>query len=330
MVYLDFYPTAGPVAFEDGFTQFHFVVTILGIGEQGRRFPATGDVLINGPVLHLMTIRKPFSMSSGIVRKAGHIFAKSSGGPLEDLIRFIPPTDDYFIRLLDIPTHTALGSVDSQRETAFPPGGDLRNRRIRVHAVRVTMGRTAKLEQHTPKILRIDRVRYHGRRIDLSKGLHLASWASACFVKRLQVGKYGLCWGTEDEGNGVNPVRTNVADRTQFPAFRRQQTPVIIGLFEQPILKEMPVHLNDLPQVTSGDEGSHLQDRGEKSAHVINRKDRPPRARLPYRGDDLRRLSGRHAERFFAEDMLARLQAREALLDVNLIGRGNVNDVDIG
>ena len=60
----------------------------------------------------------------------------------------------------------------------------------------------------------------------------------------------------------------DVGDRPELAAFLGQQPPIVIGLFEQPVLKVRTVDVDDVAQVAAGNHFAELQD-GRVKAHVV-------------------------------------------------------------
>src|SRR6266542_6884626 len=77
-------PPASLAALENRLAQLHLVVPILGGGEKHGRPSAADDVLVNGAVMHLVTVGKALGMAAGIIGEAGHVFTEPRGGALEN------------------------------------------------------------------------------------------------------------------------------------------------------------------------------------------------------------------------------------------------------
>ena len=137
-----------------------------------------------------------------------------------------------------------------------------------MHAIRVAMTGFAELEQHAAEVLGVHLVGHHGFPALLGEGLHLAPRTQALLVKRLDVGKHVRGFGTKDETHRINPMRADVTHRAEFPTFTGEHAPVVVGLMQQPILEEMPLNMNDLPEVTTLHQRPHLQHSREEAAHV--------------------------------------------------------------
>ena len=197
-----------------------------------------------------------------------------------------------------------------------------------MHVVGEAVRRPPETQQQAPEVLGVDMVRDEVGRIRLGKGLQLRPRTLPDLVKGLGMREHGLRLGAEDEGNGVDPMRPDVADRPQGPTFRGQYPPVVIGLLEQPVLEEVSLHMDDAPDVPALDHGAHLEDGGEEPAHVVHREHR--RRTLPQRGQHPLGLARVHAQRLLADDVLPRGQRRQRLLHVHLVGGRDVDDVDIG
>jgi hypothetical protein len=57
--------------------------------------------------------------------------------------------------------------------------------------------------------------------------------------------------GAQDEGDGVDPVGADVADRAEFAAFAGEDAPVVVGLLDEPVLEEMTLHVHDPAEVAA-------------------------------------------------------------------------------
>ena len=100
-------------------------MAIVRRGEKFGALASAGDVLVNGAIMHLMTVREPFRMASRIVRKADHVLTETGCAALKDLVRLIPASQSDLVGLLQVPLHAAFGTVDSKIEAAFPSGRHL-------------------------------------------------------------------------------------------------------------------------------------------------------------------------------------------------------------
>ncbi len=79
------------------------MVTIGGAGKQGRRLFATGDVLIDGAVMHLVRIAEALRMAAGVVGKPGDVFAETGGSALEvvDRLAVLDRMDRITVSMMD-------------------------------------------------------------------------------------------------------------------------------------------------------------------------------------------------------------------------------------
>ena len=268
-------------------------------------------------------------MAARIIGEAGDILAEPRGRALQHLVGLVAAPEDDLVRVLQVPPHAALGAVDAHGEVALPSGGHLRDRGVGVDAFRETMRRIAEVQQQAPEILGVHSVRHHRRRIALREGLHLARRTVPRRVEGPEVSEHALRLGAEDERHRVDPMGADVADRAELAALAGEQAPVVVGVLEQPVLEEVALHMDDPPEIAALDQRAHLQHRGEEAAHVVHGEDRAARARLAHRRDDLGRLLRGHAQRLLADHVLAGLERVERLLDVDLVGRGDVDDVHV-
>ena len=131
----------------------------------------------------------------------------------------------------------------------------------------------------------------------------------------------------QNEGHGINPVCSDVADRPQFAAFRSQKAPIVVGFMEQPVLEKVPLHMDDFSQITACDHGAHLKDGREEPAHVVDGKHR--RIGFAHCRHDPSGFPGIHAQRFFTNHVFACLEGLERLRHMRFVGRGDVDDIDV-
>ena len=94
---------------------------------------------------------------------------------------------------------------------------------------------------------------------------------------------------------------------------------------KQPILKEVPLDMNDSAEIAACDHGSQLKDGREESAHVVHGEYRC--VGFLNRSNHTGRFPGVHAQWFFADDVLARTQGLERLRHMRLVGRSDVDDI---
>ena len=153
-----------------------------------------------------------------------------------------------------------------------------------MHAVGEAVCGFSEFQEHAAEVLGVAAVGQHRLRVHLREGLHLTARPITCLVKRLQVREHALRARAEDEGDGVNPVSADVTDGAELAALAREQTPVVIGRVQQPVLKKMSLHVDDLPEVAALHQRAHLKHGRKEPAHVVHRKDR--RARALRGGDD--------------------------------------------
>ncbi len=123
----------------------------------------------------------------------------------------------------------------------------------------------------------------------------------------------------------VEPVRPDVADGPERAALVGLEPPVPVGVEEQPVLEVVAGHEADVAELAGGD---HLADvlveRVEPDVEVHGVHEAALRRDL----DKLRRLGGRHRQRLLADDVPAGGQDLLRLGDVEVVGRGDVDDLD--
>lgn len=146
-------------------------------------------------------------------------------------------------------------------------------------------------------------------------------------MEGLEVGEDPFGPASEDERDGVDPMGADVADRPQFAPLRGEQTPVEVGVVQQPVLEEVSLHMDDPAEIAAGDHGPHLQDRREEPAHVVHREHRG--GGFPHGRDHAGRLLGIHAQRLLADHVLAGLEGLQRLRHVHLVGRGDMHNVHL-
>lgn len=111
------------------------------------------------------------------------------------------------------------------------------------------------------------------------------------------------------------------------PALTGQQAPVIIRRVQQPVLKEMPLHMNDLPKLTPLHQRPHLQHRREEPAHIVHCENR--RTPALHNGHYARGLLRRHPQRLLAHHMFAGGQCGERLLHMHFVRRRDVHHIHV-
>jgi hypothetical protein len=183
-------------------------------------------------------------------------------------------------------------------------------------------------QQHRREVLGLDGVFLIPHVLHLpAEGLDLAEGTTTSLVVDAEIGEDLGDVVAENEVHRVEPVRADVGERTQLAAFLRQQPPVVVGVVEQPVLEVAAVDVDDPPELTLGDHCPQRLQRRVEPQVVVDGKH--PLGRL-HRGHQSRRLLAGHRQRLLADDMLARRQRRERMLRVQPVGRGDMNDVDLG
>ena len=110
------------------------------------------------------------------------------------------------------------------------------------------------------------------------------------------------------------------------PPWLRLEAPVPVGVVEEPVLEVVAGDEPDLAEVAVGDGLAHvLVERVEPDVEV-DRVDEAARARASL--DEPGRLRGGHRQRLLADDVLAGGEDRRRLRDVEVVRRGDVDDVD--
>ena len=120
-------------------------------------------------------------------------------------------------------------------------------------------------------------------------------------------------------------MRSDVTDRAEGAALAGLQPPVPVGVVEEPVLEIVAGDEPDLAQVAGGDPLTDvLVERVEPDVEVDG-VDQPARGRLP---DEPSRLGGGQGEGLLADDVLASAEDRRRLRHVEVVRRGDVDDVD--
>jgi len=313
------------VAAEDGFAETDLVVAVGGGGEEDRGGGVGGDVLIDGAVVHFVAVAEAFGVAAGVVGEAGDVVGEARGAALEDLVGFVAAADVDFVGLLEIPADTAMGAVDADGETAFPAGGDLGDSGVGVDVGGEAVRGVGELEEDAGEVFGIDRVGCHGGGVGGGEGFDFACGAETGFVEGFEGGEDARGFGSEDEGDGVDPMGADVADGAEFTAFAGEEAPVVVGFLEEPVLEEVALDVDDAAEVAALDHGAHLEDGWEEAAHVIDGEDA-----VGGGGgfDDFGGVAAVHAEGFFADDVFTGFEGGDGLLDVLIVRRGDVDDID--
>ena len=128
-----------------------------------------------------------------------------------------------------------------------------------------------------------------------------------------------------DERREIQPVRADVADGAEGPAALGLEAPVPVGLEEEPILEVAAGHQADVADLaTSHELVGVLVERVVADVEVHGVDEPAGFGRL----DQLVRFDRGHAQGLFADDMLAGRERSLRLADVQVIGRGDVDDID--
>lgn len=122
-------------------------------------------------------------------------------------------------------------------------------------------------------------------------------------VHRQQIGTDRGDWRAGQEADGIKPMAADIGHGAQRPAGLRKDSPVEIGVLEQPVLKVTSADMQNPAEVPAADFGSRIQQHRVKPHVVIDGRDkiRP----TPGKSDKLRRFVACHPQGFFANDMLA-------------------------
>ena len=129
------------------------------------------------------------------------------------------------------------------------------------------------------------------------------------------------------EGHQVQPVRADVADRAQGAAALRLEPPVPVAVEEQPVLEVAPGDEPDVAEAAAADELVGVLVERVVADVEVGRVDQ---AGLGGPGDQRGRLAGGHGQRLLAHDVLAGVEDRQGLAGVQVVGRGDVDDLDGG
>ena len=128
-----------------------------------------------------------------------------------------------------------------------------------------------------------------------------------------------------EERHQVEPVRADVADRPQRAALVGLEPPVPVRLEEQPVLEVVAGHQPDVAEAARGDELAHvLVQRIEADVEVDRVDEAAPGGEL----DELCRIGRRHRQRLLADDVPPGLEDLARLRHVEVVGRGDVDDLD--
>ena len=121
-------------------------------------------------------------------------------------------------------------------------------------------------------------------------------------------------------------MRADVADRPQRAAALGLEPPVPVGVEQQPVLEVAAGDEPDVAEPAVGDElADVLVERVEADVEVDRVDEAAPRGQ-PRRA---RATLGRgHRQRLLADDVLAGGEDRLRLREVEVVGRGDVDDVD--
>ncbi len=127
------------------------------------------------------------------------------------------------------------------------------------------------------------------------------------------------------EGHQVHPVRPDVADRPQRAAAARLEAPVPVTGEEQPVLEVAPRDEPDIAQRPGRDRVAGMLIERVAADVEVGRVDQAGPRR---QGDQLGRLGRGHGQRLLAHDVPPGLQDRPGLGQVQVVGRGDVDDLD--
>ena len=143
-----------------------------------------------------------------------------------------------------------------------------------------------------------------------------------------QVGHHLCHPAAGDEAGQVQPVRADVADRPQRAALLALEAPVPVGIEQQPVLEVAPADQPHVaqPAVTRSNPREVLVERVEADVEVDRAlTQRRAVGREATSSADSRR---RHRQRLLAHDVPAGGEDLPDLRVVQLVGRGDVDDLD--
>ena len=124
----------------------------------------------------------------------------------------------------------------------------------------------------------------------------------------------------------VEPVRADVADRAELAATLGLEPPVPVLGRREPVLEVAAVHRPDLSQLARVHAlAGLLHERVEAHVEVRAVHESAPLGQL----DELRGLRRRHRQWLLADDVLARLERLLHLRMVEVVGRRQMDDVDL-
>ncbi|MDA0751111.1 MAG: sigma-70 family RNA polymerase sigma factor [Verrucomicrobia bacterium] len=129
----------------------------------------------------------------------------------------------------------------------------------------------------------------------------------------------------KDATADIHRLRSDIRHGAQSSSFFGQQTPVVIGWFEQPILKIGSIHMNDLPEGTFGNFAAKLKDRWIET-HIVVQGEHLFLGSFCFLAD-FQRFFGGHGKRLFAYHVFACFQRRHRLRMMGSIGRGDMHHV---
>lgn len=120
-------------------------------------------------------------------------------------------------------------------------------------------------------------------------------------------------------------MRADIADRPKGPTSFRLEAPVPVAVEEQPVLEIATGHEANLAQTTRDDQFvGMLVERVIADVEVRG----VDHAAIGRELDQCRRLAGRHRQRLLADEVPAGGQDLRRLDDVEIVRRGDVDDID--
>ena len=120
-------------------------------------------------------------------------------------------------------------------------------------------------------------------------------------------------------------MRTDVRDRTQVASEGGVEPPVPVGVEEEPVLEVVPRDQAHLTQLTRRDHAVHMLAERVEAQVVVDGVHPTTAVSDP---KEVGRLGRGHGEGLLADDVLARFERGLCLLVVEVVRRGDVDDLD--
>ena len=236
----------------------------------------------------------------------------------EDLVRPISMADPQLVGLLGVPERGRRGAVDLVLQGVLASGAQLADGDRPAGAV-------LEPQQNRRHVLSGDVALERLGRALRREGLHRTRRLAAGRDEGRQVCHHRADALPGDEGEEVEPVRADVADRAQRPAAIRLQPPVPVGLEQQPILVVAAGDEPDVSKLSRSDElVDVLVERVEADVEVDGVH--LPAARRTL--DQVGGLLGGHGQWLLAHHVPIRVEDASHLRVVEVVRRGDVDDLD--